>query len=358
VTLKVEPDKLTPGYRIGNYAIIEKIGAGGHATVYRAEQVNLKRNVALKVISGKFSKDNEYLEMFVREAHAMAQLQHPYILQAYDAGTSEDGLSYLSMELIEGGNLQEILAQNNELTLSRILDIMMKISDALSYGQKKMQLTHGDIKPANIMLDFDGEPRLADFGLSESFFHTAKRDHDKVYGTPLYVSPETISGNRAPWDFKADIYSFGCMMHHLIANEPPFMAKNLKDLIFKHMRKTAPELNMLMPEIPIRLSNLVSSMQAKKPYERPNSWQEINHTIKNIIEEMEHPIRFTLKRHWRYAFEYTEKEMIILLFILSSILLIMQPWIGSTLLIFLSVTHYLIHSQKDNTPDDNENFHK
>jgi len=356
--LKVEPDKLNPGYKIGNYEIIDKIGAGGHATVYRAEQVNLKRNVALKVISGKFSKDDEYREMFIREAHAMAQLHHPYILQVYDAGTPEDGLSYLAMELIEGGNLQEIIEQQGELPLSRILDIMMKISDALSYGQKKLQLTHGDIKPANIMLDFDGEPRLADFGLAESFFYSSKRDSNKVYGTPLYVSPETISGNRAPWDFKADIYSFGCMMHHLIAKEPPFQADKLKDLIFKHMISKAPELRIIMPEIPIRLSQLVASMQAKKPYERPNSWKDISVTIKDIIEEMEHPVRFALKRHWRYAFEYTEKEMLILLFILSSILLLMQPWIGSTLLIFLTVAHYLIHSQKDNNFDDNENFHK
>lgn len=356
--MKVEPDKLKPGHKIGNYKIIDKIGSGGHATIYRAEQVNLKRNVALKIISDEFSKDDEYLEMFIREAHAMAQLHHPHILQAYDAGTTDEGISYLAMELIEGGNLQEILGQKDALPLSRILDIMMKIADALYYGQKKMQLTHGDIKPANIMLDFDGEPRLADFGLAESFFYTSKRDSDKVYGTPLYVSPETISGNRAPWDYKSDIYSFGCMMYHLIAKEPPFQATQLKDLIFKHMRSKAVDLHVLMPKIPIRLSKLVASMIAKKPYERPDNWKEIHQRIKDIIEEMESPVKFALKRHWRYAFDYTEKEMIIALFVLSSILLLIQPWIGTTLLVFLTVAHYLIHSQKDSKTDDNEDIHE
>lgn len=351
--MNLEPDKLPTGFKIGNYKIIDKIGEGGHATLYRAEQINLRRNVALKIVSNEFAKDNEFIEMFIREAHAMAQLDHPNIIPAYDAGTTKEGLSYLAMELVEGGDLQDLIYQQDQLPLNKVLEIMLKISDALNYGQKKMQLTHGDIKPANIILDFNGVPRLADFGLAESFFHCAKRKTSKVYGTPLYVSPETISGNRMPCDYKSDIYSFGCMMYHLIAGEPPFQAEQLKDLVFKHLKTKPPELVNTVPGTPPQLSRLVASMMAKKPYDRPGSWQDINREINDIIEEMKNPFRFSVKKHWRWAFDYSEKEMIILLFIFASTLLLVQPWLGSTLLVFLTVAHYIIHSQKVHKKNDN-----
>lgn len=344
--MKLEPNKLKPGFKIGNYEIIDKIGEGGHATIYRAEQVNLRRNVALKVVSAEYAEDSEFVEMFIREAHAMAKLDHPNIIKVYDAGTTKDGLSYLAMELVEGGDLQELLFQQDQLPLDRVLEISLKITDALSYGQKQMHLTHGDIKPGNIMLDFNGIPRLADFGLAETIFHAAKRKTSKVYGTPLYVSPETISGKRMPCDYKSDIYSFGCMIYHLIAGEPPFQSEKLKDLVFKHLKQAPPQLAKAVPGTPQALSDLVRSMMAKKPYDRPDTWLEINREIRNIIEETNHPLFFALKKHWRYAFEYTEREMIILLFILSSALLLIQPWLGSVILLFLTVAHYLIHSQK------------
>lgn len=343
--MKLEPDKLRPGFKIGNYEIIDKIGAGGHATLYRAEQVNLRRNVALKVVSAEYADDDEFVEMFIREAHAMAKLDHPNIIKVYDAGTTPDGLSYLAMELIEGGDLQDLLYQQDQLPLERVLDISLKITNALSYGQKQMQLTHGDIKPGNIMLDFEGEPRLADFGLAETIFHCAKRKTSKVYGTPLYVSPETISGKRMPCDYKSDIYSFGCMIYHLIAGEPPYQAKKLKDLVYKHLKQRPPELAKSIPGTSERLSNLVASMMAKKPYNRPDTWLEIHKEVRDIIEEMNHPVFYTVKKHWRYAFDYSERELIIVLFILSSVLLLIQPW-SSVLLVFLTFAHYLLHSQK------------
>ncbi|MBN1863301.1 MAG: serine/threonine protein kinase, partial [Victivallales bacterium] len=344
--MNLEPDKLNPGFKIGNYEIIDKIGEGGHATLYRAEQVNLQRNVALKVVSREFSRDSEFIEMFIREAHAMAKLDHPNIVKVYDAGTTPEGLSYLAMELVEGGDLQEMIYQKDLLPLDRVLDIAAKISDALSYGQNFMQLTHGDLKPANIMLDFDGVPKLADFGLAETIFHCAKRKSTKVYGTPLYVSPETISGKRRPCDIQADIYSFGCMLYHLIAGEPPFQAETLKELVLKHLKNTPPKLSQAVPGTPARLSSLVRSMMAKKPYERPESWAKINSDLRYIIQQRRHPWLHVIRQHWSYAFDYSEREMIILLFILSSVLLLVRPWIGSALLISLTAAHYTIHSRK------------
>ncbi len=351
--MNLEPDKLSPGFKIGNYEIIDKIGEGGHATLYRAEQVNLQRNVALKVVSSEFSKDSEFVEMFIREAHSMAKLDHPNIVKVYDAGMTPEGLSYLAMELVEGGDLQEMIYQKDQLPLDRVLDIALKISDALSYGQKFMQLTHGDLKPANIMLDFDGVPKLADFGLAETIFHCAKRKSSKVYGTPLYVSPETISGKRRPCDIQADIYSFGCMLYHLVADEPPFQAESLKELVFKHLKNSPPKLSQAVPGTPARLSALVYTMMAKKPFERPESWAKINSELKTVIRQRQHPLLHAMFQHWNYAFDYSEREMIILLFILSSALLLIRPWIGSALLVFLTAVHYTIYFRRNRISDDN-----
>lgn len=346
VTLNLNPNDLKPGFRIGNYEIIDKIGKGGHATVYRAVQVNLQRNVALKVVSAEFTKDSEFVGMFIREAQAVAKLSHPNIIHVYDAGTTSEDLSYLAMELVEGGNLQEIIESNRPLSLNRTLEISMKISDALDYGFKKMQLTHSDIKPANIILDFNGNPRIADFGLAETFFHCVKSDETNFYGTPFYISPEAISGTKMPGDCKSDIYSFGCMMYYLIAGAPPFNSTTVKELLFQHLKEPPPKLIDTMPETPEQLSDLVQSMMAKKTYDRPDSWEYIHNRIQDVLRKREHPYRFAMKRHWTWAFEYSEREMIVVFFIFASVLLLIQPWVGSIMLLLITIAHYLIHSQK------------
>lgn len=344
--MHLELNNLESGFKIGNYEIIDKIGKGGHAIVYRAVQINLQRNVALKVVSTEFSANNEFVSMFIREAQSIAKLTHPNIIHIYDAGTTEDGISYLAMELVEGGDLQEIIDKQTPLTLDKIIEIAVKISDALNYGYKKMQLIHSDIKPANIMIDFNGNPRIADFGLAETFFHCDTRDSSHVYGTPYYISPEAISGTQMPGDCQPDIYSFGCMMYHLIIGEPPYNAKNIKELLFQHLKATPPKLIDTLPDIPLPLSELITSMMSKKAYDRPKSWDDINKTMNDILVKMEHPLKFACKKHWKFAFEYSEKEMTIVFFIFASILLLIQPWLGSTLLFFITIAHYLIHSQK------------
>ena len=346
--MKLDPERLESGTIVGNYEIIDKIGSGGHATIYRAKQLNLHRNVALKVISDHFQNHNEFVSLFIREARAMAPLDHPNIVKVYDAATLDNGISFFAMELIEGGNLQEILYEQNGLPFSQIMEIMIKIIDALAYGYKNFQLTHGDIKPANIMLDFAGEPKLADFGLAETIFLANTMDNDKIHATPLYVAPETISGQRNAGECYADMYSFACTFYHLITGEPPFYASDIKELIMQHLKLPPPPLKESKPEIPEGINDLFLSMMSKKIKERPRDWEEIAEKLKRVQAKMEHPIKYVIKQHWNYAFDYSEKEMIIFMFILSAILLLVQPWIGSVLLLFLTIAHYLLHSQKYN----------
>ena len=346
------PKHLEPGFTLGNYTIIEKIGQGGNATLYRAEQVNLKRIVALKVISADYYKDPEFIAMFKRETEAMAKLHHPNIVEVYDAATVEHNLSYLAMELIEGGSLQEKIYQTDSLTLKEILKICIKMADALHYGHEELQLTHGDLKPGNILLDFNGEPKLADFGLAETAFHCSKSHSTKVYATPHYASPETISGKRKAYDIKSDIYSFGCMIYHLVAGTPPFQAESLKTLIVKHLKHKPPKLKKTVPETPLVLSDLVFSMMAKSAKDRPDSWAQIRDELTDVFTAMQHPMKTNLKKHWRRAFSYSKNEMLILMFVLSSILLLIKPWIGSTLLFVMTLCHYIIHLRRDKAKND------
>jgi serine/threonine-protein kinase len=350
--LTIDPKHLEPGFTLGNYTVIEKIGQGGNATLYRAEQVNLKRIVALKIISADYYKDPEFIAMFNRETEAMAKLHHPNIVEVYDAGTVENNLSYLAMELIEGGSLQEKIYQSDSLSLKDIILICIKISDALHYGHEELQLTHGDLKPGNIMLNFNGEPKLADFGLAETAFHCQKSHSTKVYATPHYASPETISGKRKAYDIKSDIYSFGCMIYHLIAGHPPFQAESLKTLIVKHLKHKPPELKKTVPGTPVKLSNLVTSMMAKSPKDRPDSWHEIRDELNEIFMEQQHPLKASFKKHWRRSFSYSKNEMLILMFVLSSLLLLIKPWIGSTILLVMTLFHYIIHFRRDKTKND------
>jgi len=349
--LTIDPKNLDPGFSLGNYKIIEKIGQGGNATLYRAEQVNLKRIIALKVISADYYKDPEFIAMFKRETQAMAKLHHPNIVEVYDAGTVENDISYLSMELIEGGSLQEKIYRGDSFSLREVLNICVKVADALHYGHDELQLTHGDIKPGNILLSIDGDPKLADFGLAETAFHCSKGNSTKIYATPHYASPETISGKRKAFDNKSDMYSFGCMIYHLIAGVPPFKAESLKSLIVKHLKHRPPELKKTVQGVPSKLSHLVFSMMAKNPKDRPASWLEIRDVMAEILAEQKYPLKAILKRHWRRAFSYTKNEMLILMFILSSILLLVKPWIGSGVLCFMTILHYIIHLRKDKAED-------
>jgi len=349
--LTTDPKNLKAGFTLGNYKIVEKIGQGGNATLYRAEQVNLKRIIALKVISADYYKDPEFIAMFKRETQAMAKLQHPNIVQVYDAGTVKDDISYLAMELIEGGSLQEKIYRGDSLPLKEVLNICVKIADALHYGHEELQLTHGDIKPGNILLNIDGDPKLADFGLAETAFHCSKGNSTKIYATPHYASPETISGKRKAFDTKSDMYSFGCMVYHLVAGSPPFKAESLKSLIAKHLKHRPPELKKTVPGTPLKLSRLVFLMMAKNPKDRPHSWKDIRDELRDILTEEKYPGRSMLKRHWRRAFSYTKNEMLILMFILSSILLLTKPWIGSSILCFMTLLHYIIHFRKDKSED-------
>lgn len=347
-TLDFFEGHLQAGDRIGSYEIIDKIAQGGSATIYRAEHVGLQRSVALKVMAPALAKHPDLVEMFVREAHSTSKLKHPNIVQTYDAGTI-DGTPYLAMELIDGGNLMELIIHRDDVKLLKIIEIMLAIVDALNYGQERLHLTHGDIKPENVIIDLEGVPHLADFGLAETIACRRKRNEGdkKVYITPLYAAPETLSRTSLPGEPHPDIYSFGCMMYHVITGEPPFQDNQIEQLVYSHMQRIPPELESMMPDINSELSKLVAQMLSKNPAKRPGSWKEIHSRLASIIDEMKKPLRFTIKKHFKLAFTFNKREQFIFLLIYAFIFICQNPILGPFLIICTILVNYFFKTLKE-----------
>src|SRR5690606_9931903 len=212
---------LTEGQVIGPYKIVEQMGQGGMATIYKAYHARLDRMVAIKVMHQAFLEDQNFLSRFEREAQIVAKLEHPHIVPVYDFAEHE-GQPFLVMKYIEGQTLKA-LNERGALPLEEIVRIMPPIAAALDYAHRQGVL-HRDIKPSNIILDNQGTPYLTDFGLArmaqsgESTLST-----DMLLGTPHYISPEQAMGRR-DLDSRTDLYSLGVVLYELVVGRVPFSA--------------------------------------------------------------------------------------------------------------------------------------
>jgi serine/threonine-protein kinase len=185
---------LSPGTRIAGYCIEAEIGHGAMAVVYRAKQLNLDRPVALKILSDELAANHEFVSRFFNEARAAAALSHPHIVQAYDAGIADGGIHFFAMEYVEGETLLQRIRHQGHIRPGPGIALAIDIADALNYGWLRQGLTHGDIKPENIMINQAGESKLADFGLAKVAGHDFTGT--EILLTPLYAAPETIRGEQ------------------------------------------------------------------------------------------------------------------------------------------------------------------
>lgn len=271
---------LAPGDQIAGFSIIRELGHGGMGIVYLAEQTNLNRKVALKILEDSLAGDQDFVQSFFREASAAAKLAHPNIVQAFDAGI-DNGVCYFVMELIQGQNLDDYVAQNGPMQTGLLLNVAVYIADALAYAWEKNHLSHGDIKPENIILQNNGEIKLADLGLA--------RDHQydvlvpgEIMATPAYAPPEVIRGEINRINFKADMYSFGTTLYHLATGAPPFPDEDPKIVCEKQLNNQPKPLIAILPDIPEELSALVDQLMEKSPDHRPYSWQFVTQQLMKI----------------------------------------------------------------------------
>ncbi|MCH7727499.1 MAG: protein kinase [Planctomycetes bacterium] len=256
--------------RIRDYDLLESIGKGGMGTLYRAVHSRLKRQVAVKMISERLMNNSDAVTRFMREMEAVGKLEHENIVRALDAGDQE-GLLYLVMELVEGLDAGQILNRTNAIAVADACEIARQAAEGLHYAHRK-GLVHRDVKPSNLMITDDGCVKVLDMGLAllTSDVDDKSANHGAV-GSVDYVSPEQVKNSQTV-DGKADIYSLGCTLFHLLAGTPPHRANKkltVAQRLQAHVTEKVDPVNLWRTEVPSPLAELVSSMLSKSPDDRP-----------------------------------------------------------------------------------------
>lgn len=255
--------------RIPGFEIVSKLGQGAMGGVYKAKQLSLDRVVALKVLPFELAKDKAYIERFLREARAVARLSHPNIIQGIDVG-SAGGDYYFVMEYVDGPTLSEYVAENGPLPEEQALDIAEQIGKGLEHAHKH-GLVHRDVKPDNVMLAGDGTPKLCDLGLAKFTGRHADTHSTHaegwIVGTPLYISPEQARGDEHV-DIRADIYSLGATLYHMLTGKPPFVEANAAVVLTKHITELIEDPRNLREDLSEGVVLLLGKMMAKRPQDR------------------------------------------------------------------------------------------
>ncbi len=268
--------------QFGNFLLLNPLGIGGMGTVYKAIDLSLNRNLALKILRPKLAARSEFIENFAREARAAAAVNHPNIAQVYSFGEHE-GQYYLAMELLERGSLDDRMTTLGKLPEKDILEIAYQIASGLRAAAQR-DLLHRDIKPGNILFNDDGAPKIVDFGLARAQSQVEKNPNqtEPIWGTPYYIAPEKLRGQ--PEDLRSDIYSLGATLYHAMAGRPPFDAATAGEVITKHATQPAYSLKTYAPGVHERTARTIGRMLSKNPTERYATYDELLHDIHEAQE--------------------------------------------------------------------------
>lgn len=253
------------GRRLGQFEILEEIGRGGMARVYRAADTRLGRTVALKVMAAQLGLDPEFVRRFQREARTAASLRHPAIVTIYDVGEHE-GFHFIAMEFINGRTLHAIIEERGALGLSYAVPLLDPLGKALDYAHSQGAV-HRDIKPHNVMIDVEGRILLTDFGIAQTSEESDERlTRTGVFmGTPEYISPEQAEARRV--DGRSDLYSLGIVGYEILTGRVPFSGAT-PQLIMAHAQQTPPPPSSLVAYLPSDLDTLFGKALAKSPQSR------------------------------------------------------------------------------------------
>lgn len=259
---------LPSGVQFGTYVIIKHIAQGGMGSVYLARQQSLQRDVAIKILPPQFTQDSEFLLRFERESHVMARLQHPNIVQVFDAGLTNE-YHYIVMEYLPGGTLANELAilrnNNKRMSVEKTILIIRQIVQALDYAHQQ-GIVHRDIKPSNILIAGDGRYVLSDFGIVADSDNTKITRTLQTLGTPEYMSPEQANGMGV--DQRSDLYSLGVVLYEILNGSPPFSGNNPFSILNKHVNIAPPPLSKTRNDVPIWLQKIVQKILEKQPENR------------------------------------------------------------------------------------------
>ena len=256
----------------GRYELLEKIGDGGMAVVYKARCRLLNRFVAIKILKPEFAKNPDIIESFRRESQAAAGLSHPNIVGIFDVGR-EGNLHYIVMELIEGQTLSKMIEKEGPIEYHKVIDITKQIAAGLSYAHKH-HIIHRDIKPHNILMTPDGVAKIADFGIAKAMSESIDDDSEEmVMGSVHYFSPEQARGGYV--DEKSDIYSLGIVMYEMLTGRVPFDAETPVQVALMHINEQMIPPSRYVPTIPPRLEAIILKATAKVQVSRYANVDEI-----------------------------------------------------------------------------------
>jgi serine/threonine-protein kinase len=252
----------------GRYEVRQLVAEGGMATVYVAFDRRLERSVAIKIMRTILPGSNDphdFSSRFRREAKAAARLTHPGLVRVYDQGTDGE-IAYLTMEYIEGENLRARLRHEATLRVGESLGVIESVLDALAAAHR-LGLVHRDVKPENVLLDEDGRPKLADFGLARAVTEVTATSTGMIMGTVAYLGPELISRGHA--DARTDVYACGVMLFEMVTGRQPFTGGSAIDVASRHVHEDVPSPSIHVPWLPPELDDLVSILSARDPNARP-----------------------------------------------------------------------------------------
>ncbi|WP_088105050.1 Stk1 family PASTA domain-containing Ser/Thr kinase [Halalkalibacter urbisdiaboli] len=269
------------GERIsGRYQILETIGGGGMANVYKALDVILDRHVAVKVLQPQFSDDEQFIKRFRREAQAATSLAHPNVVSIYDVG-EEGNIYYIVMEYVRGQTLKEMIQKNGPLPVEQALNFFEQMMSALSHAHAN-QIVHRDIKPHNILVSEEGVVKVTDFGIARAMSSATITHTNSVMGSVHYLSPEQARGGHVT--NKSDIYSLGIVLYEMVTGTLPFSGDTAVSIAIKHLQNEIPSAKAIVPALPQSVENIIRKATVKDPLKRYESIHEMEEDVETALE--------------------------------------------------------------------------
>lgn len=264
---------------LGNrYKIIEKLGGGGMAEVFKGLDTLLDRQVTIKILREQYTSDDDFVRKFRREAQAVARLSHPNIVSIYDVGI-DDNIQYLVMEYVDGFNLKEYIQTKGSLSEEEVIDIGIQICDALEHAHNN-QIVHRDIKPHNILITNSGKVKVTDFGIARAVTEATITYNGGLIGSVHYISPEQAKGELT--EYKSDIYSAGVVLYEMATGKVPFEGESPITVAIKHIQETPQKPSQIKSDILEELENIILKAMARDKEQRFNSAGEMKNHLERI----------------------------------------------------------------------------
>jgi serine/threonine-protein kinase len=270
------------GTELGRYKVMERLGRGGMAEVYKGYHQKLDRHVAIKVLHSYLAEGEDFLARFEREARSVANLRHTNIVQIHDFDMADENY-YMVMELVDGGTLEDLLkSKQDNLDLNHILEIVERVSEALDYAHNQ-GIVHRDIKPSNILIDHHGGVFLTDFGIAKMISGNQFTATGALIGTPAYMSPEQCNGEEI--STTSDVYSLGVILFEMLTGQQPFEAETPLSILQKQITAPVPLLHNYRQDLPPVFEKIVARSLAKDPARRYQSAGEMVVDLRGAVEE-------------------------------------------------------------------------